>query len=45
MALSELETFDSAAQAKRNLRAAIEYQESSGIRQRSAANATCIQRS
>jgi len=45
MALSELETFDSAAQAKRNLRAAIEYQESSGIRQRSAANATCILRS
>jgi len=44
MALSELETFDSAAQAKRNLRAAIEYQESAGIRQRSAANATCILR-
>ena len=45
MALKELETFDSAAQAKRNLRAAIEkVSANSGIRRPSAANATCIRK-
>ena len=45
MALNELESFDSAAQAKRNLRAAIEkVAGGSAIRRPSAANAMCIRK-
>ena len=43
MALNELESFDSAVQAKRNLRAAIEkLRANSATRRPSAANAMCI---
>ena len=45
MALNEIKSFDSAAQAKRNLRAAIErVAAGSATRRRSAESATCILR-